>query len=201
VPENLLEPGQGEPRLDPVDAERVAEVVDPHIVQVGRLAAFPEQLLRLAVGERQREHRISRPARPADVKITQADVLDRVFGIETLAKATLPAFPGDGAALPQIVASLGSTGNVLARIAASLSTIRPDATSEAQAGQRETNVVLTRLAELLAKAKIGQSFSGDIILQIENDGKDSPQLALDIRRALEDLSMADFGRTDRWGQT
>ena len=62
--------------------------------------------------------------------------------------------------------------------------------------------MLGRLAELLAKAKIGTTInSGDIILQIENDGKDAPQLALDIRRALEDLSMADYGRTDRWGQT
>ena len=65
----------------------------------------------------------------------------------------------------------------------------------------ETNAVLSGLAGLIAKAKIGQSFSGGIMLQIENDGKDSPQLALDIRRALEDLSMADYGRTDRWGQT
>ena len=106
---------------------------------------------------------------------------------------------GDGAALPRIAASLGSTGNVLAQIAATLSTITA---AEAQASHRdETNAVLSRLAELLAKAKIGQSFSGDIILQIENDGKDTPQLALDIRRALEDISMADFGRTDRWGQT
>jgi hypothetical protein len=58
------------------------------------------------------------------------------------------------------------------------------------------------MAELLAKAKIGTTInSGDIILQIENDGKDPRELAIDIRRALEDLSMADFGRTDRWGQT
>jgi hypothetical protein len=75
-------------------------------------------------------------------------------------------------------------------------------TADTQASQRETNNVLGRLAELLAKAKIGTTInSGDIILQIENDGKDAPQLARDIRRALEDLSMADYGRTDRWGQT
>jgi hypothetical protein len=42
------------------------------------------------------------------------------------------------------------------------------------------------MAELLAKAKIGTTInSGDIILQIENDGKDPRELAIDIRRALE----------------
>jgi hypothetical protein len=57
-------------------------------------------------------------------------------------------------------------------------------------------------AELLAKAKVGTTInSGDIILGIDNDGKGAPQLALDIRRGLGDLSMAAFGRTDRWGQT
>ena len=62
--------------------------------------------------------------------------------------------------------------------------------------------MLGRLAALLDKARVGTTInSGDIILQIENDGKDAQQLALDIRRALEDISMADFGRTDRWGQT
>jgi hypothetical protein len=137
---------------------------------------------------------------PQPIQISGADLLDRLIAVGALPSSSLlPALPGDGAALPQIAASLTSSGNVLAQIAASLTTIRP--APEFEASQRETTAVLSRLAELLAKAKIGQSFSGDIILQIENDGKDAPQLALDIRRALEDLSMADFGRTDRWGQT
>ena len=140
---------------------------------------------------------------PQPIQITGAELLDRLIAVGALPGTMgLPtSLPGDGAALPQIAATLSSSNAVLAQIVASLSTLRPDP-AETQAGQRETNAVLSRLAELLAKAKVGTTInSGDIILQIENDGKDAPQLALDIRRALEDLSMADFGRTDRWGQT
>jgi hypothetical protein len=136
---------------------------------------------------------------PQPIQITGAELLDRLVTIGAIPASTaLPNLPGDGAALPQLAASLTSSTNVLAQIAASLSTIRP--APEFEASQRETTAVLGRLAELLAKAKIGQSF-GDVILQIENDGKDPHELAVDIRRALEDLSMADFGRADRWGQT
>jgi hypothetical protein len=138
---------------------------------------------------------------PQPIQISGAELLDRLVTIGAIPASTaLSNLPGDGAALPQLAASLTSSTNVLAQIAASLSTIRP--VPEFEASQRETTVVLGRLADLLAKAKIGTTInSGDIILQIENDGKDAPQLALDIRRALEDLSMADFGRSDRWGQT
>jgi hypothetical protein len=58
--EDLLEPGQGESRLDPVDAERVAEIMDSHIVELGRLAALSEHLLRLTVGERMGKDGVSR---------------------------------------------------------------------------------------------------------------------------------------------
>jgi hypothetical protein len=86
----------------------------------------------------------------------------------------LPALPGDGAALPQIAAALTSSGNVVAQIGGVTQRDPPGA--EFEAGQRETTAVLSRLAELLAKAKIGTTInSRDIILQIENDGKDAPQ--------------------------
>jgi hypothetical protein len=45
-----------------VDAKRVAQIMDSHVVQLGRLAALPKHLLRLPVGERVREYRIGRGA-------------------------------------------------------------------------------------------------------------------------------------------
>lgn len=63
VTEDLLETGQGKPRLDPVNAEGMSQVMYPHIVQPCGLTAPSEHLLSLAVGEWLREHRISRPTR------------------------------------------------------------------------------------------------------------------------------------------
>jgi hypothetical protein len=81
--------------------------------------------------------------------ITAAQLLDRLIEFGAIPATTaLPALPGDGAALPQIAASLTSSGNVLAQIAASLSMVRP--APEFEASQRETTAVLSRLAELLA---------------------------------------------------
>jgi hypothetical protein len=136
---------------------------------------------------------------PQPIQIAGAELLDRLIAVGALPSTTgLPsALPGDGAALPQIAASLGSSQAVLAQIAASLSTLRPDP-AETQVTMRETNAVLARLSDLLSKAKIGQQF-GDIIIPIESDGKEPHELARDVWRALDDLRMADLGRTDPLG--
>jgi hypothetical protein len=133
---------------------------------------------------------------PEPIQISGAELLDRLVGVGALPSASLlPALPGDGAALPEIAATLTSSQNVLQQIAASLSVLRPELAPEGEASQRETIAVLSRLADLLAKAKFGQSF-GDIHLMVENDGKDPDELVRDIWRRLDDLRMADLGRTD-----
>jgi hypothetical protein len=134
---------------------------------------------------------------PEPIQITGAELLDRMVAFGAIPSMTgLPALPGDGAALPQIVAATTSSAAILAQIAASLSVLRPETTPEAQATQKETNAILARLAEVLGKARVGTTVNGDIIIPIESDGRDPHEQAREIGRVLDDLMMADVGHTD-----
>jgi hypothetical protein len=62
MPQHLLDPREGNPRQHTVNAEGVPEIMDSHIVQIGRLAALPEHFLSLAIAEREGEHRRREPA-------------------------------------------------------------------------------------------------------------------------------------------
>ncbi len=134
---------------------------------------------------------------PEPIQISGADLLDRLveFGaIPATATAALPVVPGDGATLPQIAATLVSSNTILAQIAASLA--RPEATTETS--QRETIAVLSRLADLLAKAKLSQTIE-TVNLTLESNPDDPDEVLREVWRRLDDLRMADLGTRDPFG--
>lgn len=85
--------------------------------------------------------------------------------------------PGDGAQLPGLIA-------------------------EGSRQQAKLADAINQLIALLGRAKIGTNINGDIIIQAGGSpGASSQEAVLDIRRAFEDLAMADRGNTRDWGRT
>lgn len=101
------------------------------------------------------------------------------------------------ASLPDITAGLTSTSDTLAQIAATL-TAKPAAEQQTQ---QDLSTAITTLIALLGKARLGQIIENVNLNLPEGTSRDPYEQGIGVRRALDDVSMADYGRTDKWGQT